>query len=70
MPYSFKISFPGNQRATLCADTKAEADAMERALIELRADYVIVASRWIGGSFRMTPAAREALDRLAPTPVR
>lgn len=66
MPYTFKIAFPGNQRATLCALTNTEADDMERALITLQADYVIVGPKWLGGSFRMTPAAHEALDRLAP----
>ena len=42
MPYFFKISFPGNPIVTLCAATKTEADDMERALITLKADYVIV----------------------------
>jgi hypothetical protein len=39
---------------------------MERAVIALKADYVIQEPKWIGGSFQMTPAAHEALDRLAP----
>lgn len=66
MPYEFKITFPGNQRVTLCATTKNESDDVERALITLNVDYVIVGPRWIGGSFRMTPAAHDALDRLFP----
>jgi hypothetical protein len=66
MPYSFKISFPSNPIVTLCAATKDEADNMERALITLQADYVIVGPEWIGGSFQMTPAAHQSLDRLAP----
>src|ERR1035438_9544360 len=66
MPYSFKISFPSNPIVTLCARTKNEADNMERALITLQADYVIVGPNSIGGSFRMDPAAHQALDRLAP----
>jgi putative salt-induced outer membrane protein YdiY len=66
MVYSFKISFPGSPRVTLRAATKNEADAMERALITLKSDYVIVGPEWIGGSFRMTTAAHQVLDRLAP----
>jgi hypothetical protein len=66
MAYNFKITFPGNQRATLFAMTKPESDDMERALIALKADYVIQGPKWIGGSFQMTPAAYEALARLAP----
>jgi hypothetical protein len=66
MAYIFKITFPGNQKATLFASTKAESDDMERALIASQADYVIQAPKWIGGSFQMTPAAHEALNRLAP----
>jgi hypothetical protein len=68
MAYNFKITFPGNQRATLFAVTQAESEDMERALIALKADYVIQGPKWIGGSFLMTPAAHEALDRLAPVP--
>jgi hypothetical protein len=56
MPYSFKISFLGNPIVTLCAATKNEAGDMERTLITLQTDYVIVGPEWIGGSFRMTPA--------------
>jgi len=66
MPHTFKITFPGNQRATLCAQTRTEADVMGRALTELKADFVIVGPTWIGGSFGMTPDAHQALDRLAP----
>ena len=66
MQYSFKISFPGNPIVTLCAATKNEADDMERALITLKSDYVIVGPEWIGGSFQMTPAAHQSLDRVAP----
>lgn len=66
MAYEFRITFPGNQRVTLCAATENESDDMERALSALNADYVLVAPNWIGGSFQMTPAAHEALDRLAP----
>ena len=66
MPYSFKISFPSNPIVTLCAPTKTEADNMERALITLQADYVIVGPNSIGGSFQMTPVAHQILDRLAP----
>jgi hypothetical protein len=66
MPYSFKISFPSNPIVTLCAATKTEADNMERALITLQADYVIVGPNSIGGSFQMTPVAHQVLDRLAP----
>ena len=66
MTYNFKIVFPGDRRATLFALTKPEADAMERTLIALKADYVIQGPTWIGGSFQMTPAAHEALARLAP----
>lgn len=66
MPYTFKILFPGSQRVTLCAQTRTEADGMERALIELSADFVIVGPKWIGGCLGMTPAAHEALDRLSP----
>ena len=39
---------------------------MERVLIALKADYVIQGPKWIGGSFQMTPAAHETLNRLAP----
>jgi hypothetical protein len=66
MPYSFKIVFPSNPIVTLCAPTKNEADNMERALITLQADYVIVGPNSIGGSFQMNPAAHQVLDRLAP----
>lgn len=65
MPYTFKITFPDVQNVTLCAQTRIEADGMERALIELSADFVIVGPKWIGGCFGMTPAAHEALDRLS-----
>jgi hypothetical protein len=41
-----------------------EADDMELALITLQADYAIVGPEWIGGSFQMTPAAHQVLDRL------
>ncbi len=51
---------------TLIALTKPEADDMESALIKLKADYVVQGPKWIGGSFQMTPAAHEALDRLCP----
>ena len=50
----------------MCAATKTEADNMERALITLQADYVIVGPNSIGGSFQMTPVAHQVLDRLAP----
>jgi hypothetical protein len=66
MPYAFKIAFQGGETVTLYAETKTEADVMERALIALGADYMIVGPKLIAGSFRMTPAATEALDRLAP----
>src|ERR1035438_9593363 len=66
MPYSFKISFPSHPILTLCAPTKNEADNMEKALITLKADYVIVGPEWIGASFQMKPAAHQVLDRLAP----
>jgi hypothetical protein len=66
MPYNFKITLPGNQRATLFAMTKPESDEMECALIALKADYVIQGPKWIGGSLQMTPAAHEVLNRLAP----
>jgi hypothetical protein len=39
MPYTFKIAFPSDQRATLCSLTKLEADNIESALIALQADY-------------------------------
>jgi hypothetical protein len=45
LPYTFQIAFPGGQRATLCALTKAQADAMERALTTLRAEYMIIGPR-------------------------
>jgi hypothetical protein len=66
MPYAFRIAFPGNPTVTLCAATKAEADDMERALITLGADYVFRTRNWVGGSFKMTPATHDVLDRLAP----
>ena len=65
MPYTFKISFPDGQRATLCAQSKTDADDIARALIAKNADFVIETRKWIGGSLRMTPAAYEALERLA-----
>jgi hypothetical protein len=51
---------------TLCAATKNEADNMERALITLQADYVIVGPNSIWGSFQMTPVTHQVLDRLVP----
>jgi hypothetical protein len=66
MAYNFKITFPGGQRVTLSVLSQTEADDMERALIVLKADYVIKGPKWIGGSFQMTPAAHEVLDRMAP----
>src|ERR1035441_2512913 len=67
MPYSFKILFPGNPVVvTLCATTKTEADVIERALITLQADYVIVGPGFVGCSLRMTLPAHEILNRLAP----
>jgi hypothetical protein len=64
MQFTFKIVYPNQQTATLGARTETEADALARALIESDADFVIVGPKWIGGSFRMTPAAHQALDRL------
>ena len=66
MPYTFKIAFPGSQNVTLRASSKTDADVMELALGRLNADYVIEGPEWIGGSFRMTPAAHRALERFAP----
>ena len=54
MPYTFKITFPDVQKVTLCAQTRTEADSMERALIELSADFVIVGPKWIAGCLGMT----------------
>src|SRR5437016_1888030 len=66
MAYNFKITFPGGQRVTLSVLSQTEADDTERALIVLKADYVVKGPKWIGGSFQMTAAAHEILDRLAP----
>jgi hypothetical protein len=68
MPYTFKITFPANpETITLCASSQPEADKMARALITLDANYLVRGPKWIEGSFRMTPAAYEVLDRLVPT---
>jgi hypothetical protein len=66
MAYHFTINFSGNAPVHLTAETAEESERMQAALAALKANYVIRAEGWIGGSFQMTAEDRKLLDRLVP----